>query len=87
MKQKIEFVGSSIVRKEDYYHVWGVLVAVKKVKKLDTSRFEVDVINDWEMRNEYICSCTDCSISRIPNGEEPRCRFVRELKKYLGDKN
>ena len=83
----IEFLGSSPLRNERYYEVWEVLIAVKKRKRLDYSKHDIDIEEDFVTKTEYICTCKDCSIKQIPNGKEPRCKYVRELKRYLGDED
>jgi len=85
-QKKITFLGDSLVRKTSYYSVAGVSISVVKERKLNTDKFEVDCINDWEEVSDFNCSCKDCVVCSIPRGTEPRCTYVLALKKYLKTK-
>ena len=78
-------MGSGKVRNIDYYRVFGV--SISRERKLIPEGVDAKERIIYHEEFKYFCSCKDCSIKRIPNDKEPRCKFVRILKKYLGDKN
>jgi hypothetical protein len=64
LNDKVEFEGSSEVRKLEFWKVAGH--SVHYATDLDT----------------YVCTCRDCSVTRIPNGLDSRCCYVLALKIY-----
>ena len=69
--RKIEFKGTSIMRKIDYYDVATIAVSVEK------GGYGV---------NTYECTCKNCSVITTPLGMKPVCCFVLALAIYINDK-
>lgn len=71
--RKIEFEGSTLYRKEEYYNVAGVKITVR-VEKVAKKIFR-----------EYWCTCKFHSVKDIDREEE--CTYIKALKLYFAQKD
>ena len=71
-KKKIVFEGSAIG--EEFWNVAGVKITVQTIRILTDKGVA--------KKEDYWCTCLDCTTKRIPNSLEPRCCFVEALKQW-----
>ena len=77
---KVEFEGSAPNRNMEFYTVLSVPITVKKVKRPDYSKFEIDVEKDLVDDYEFICTCKFHSTN--PESKKV-CKYIKYLKEYL----